>query len=403
MTNKQDLPPLPAEVDLAAMYRAMKEAHLALSLLTPDIRTGHSMKAAAMLDEILNAKPLEAIRSHEAERGAHASAAWENSEGWESLAWELCADENGEESCNQLIWEGGPIPEPWGDRWLKYEDEAKRLIALVKKHLPAEASKPVQAEAPSDAELNKLAEHHTWFNGSHAMTNYPAFARAVLRKYGATPPTASPAPSDVLIKRAEWDALTPGAQTALTDLVQRYRQAAPRNALDREFGGATPTASPVGEREARLSSEVDAITELNHAQWLALENIRSLAARHRKEEWAQHTLRWCEEAGNAARTLRAALATQPQEVRKPVAIAEGDKLYWIADRMPTDDQDRYLAFVDPAQPEQVAQDLTDDEINGIWCAKDNPQISSVLSPFGMDRIRAIIRAARTRGEGASHG
>lgn len=60
--------------------------------------------------------------------------AWESGEGWESLAWELCADEHGEEACNELIWEGGPIPEPWGDRWMKYEGEAKRLIALVQKH-----------------------------------------------------------------------------------------------------------------------------------------------------------------------------------------------------------------------------------------------------------------------------
>jgi len=60
--------------------------------------------------------------------------AWEGGEGWESLAWALCAEENGEDACNELIWEGGPIPEPWGDRWLKYEPEAKRLIALVRKH-----------------------------------------------------------------------------------------------------------------------------------------------------------------------------------------------------------------------------------------------------------------------------
>lgn len=51
-------------------------------------------------------------------------------------------------------------------------------------------------------------------------------------------------------------------------------------------------------------AEIDAITELNHAQWLALENVRTLAARNRKEEWAQHLLRWCTEAGNAARILR---------------------------------------------------------------------------------------------------
>ena len=53
--------------------------------------------------------------------------AWEGGEGWESLAWELCADENGEDSCNELIWEGGPIPEPWGDRWMKYEEETSPI------------------------------------------------------------------------------------------------------------------------------------------------------------------------------------------------------------------------------------------------------------------------------------
>ena len=36
----------------------------------------------------------------------------------------------------------------------------------------------------------------------------------------------------------------------------------------------------------------------------ALENCRLLAARHRKEEWAQHILRFCEEGGATANTLR---------------------------------------------------------------------------------------------------
>lgn len=59
--------------------------------------------------------------------------AWEGAEEWEHLAWELCADEHGEESCHDLIWDMGVIPEPWGERWLKYEDEAKRMIAMVRK------------------------------------------------------------------------------------------------------------------------------------------------------------------------------------------------------------------------------------------------------------------------------
>lgn len=62
---------------------------------------------------------------------------WDGAEEWMPLAWELCAEEHGEEACNKLIWTGGPIPEPWGDRWLQYEDEAKRLISLVRKHVPS--------------------------------------------------------------------------------------------------------------------------------------------------------------------------------------------------------------------------------------------------------------------------
>ena len=69
--------------------------------------------------------------------------AWEGGEDWESLAWQLCADECGEEACTELIWEGGPIPEPWGDRWMKYEYEAKRLIALVRKHTTPPQRKPL--------------------------------------------------------------------------------------------------------------------------------------------------------------------------------------------------------------------------------------------------------------------
>ena len=75
---------------------------------------------------------------------------WEGAEYWMPLAWELCADECGEEACTELIWEGGPIPEPWGDRWLKYEDEAKRLIALVQKHTTPPAPQPVPVKTYHD-------------------------------------------------------------------------------------------------------------------------------------------------------------------------------------------------------------------------------------------------------------
>jgi len=57
-----------------------------------------------------------------------------NGEGWESLAWHLCAEENGEDACNDLLWVGGAVPEPWVDRWQRYEGDAKRMIRLVKEH-----------------------------------------------------------------------------------------------------------------------------------------------------------------------------------------------------------------------------------------------------------------------------
>ena len=72
--------------------------------------------------------------------------AWEGGEEWEQLAFQLCADECGEESCNELIWEGCP-PEPWGERWLKYESEAKRIIQLVRQYAPDKRAEQRVAEA----------------------------------------------------------------------------------------------------------------------------------------------------------------------------------------------------------------------------------------------------------------
>lgn len=67
---------------------------------------------------------------------------------------------------------------------------------------------------------------------------------------------------------------------------------------------------------ARLRAECDAITDLNHAQWSALENVRLLAARHRKEEWAAHMLRFCSEAGNKSVAIHRAAVD--------AAIAKGE-------------------------------------------------------------------------------
>lgn len=32
---------------------------------------------------------------------------------------------------HQLVWEGGPIPEPWGDVWQKYEPQANDVLAAM--------------------------------------------------------------------------------------------------------------------------------------------------------------------------------------------------------------------------------------------------------------------------------
>jgi hypothetical protein len=80
---------------------------------------------------------------------------WEDAEEWMPLAWELCANECGEEACTELVWEGGPIPEPWGDRWLKYEDQAKEMIAMVRKH--------VAVPPPSSARAASYTTPYTHF------------------------------------------------------------------------------------------------------------------------------------------------------------------------------------------------------------------------------------------------
>ena len=68
-----------------------------------------------------------------------------NGEGWELLAMALAAEEH--DDIHRLIWCGGPIPEPWGEVWEQYEDEAKRMIELVKKHAgPALSSHTAPAE-----------------------------------------------------------------------------------------------------------------------------------------------------------------------------------------------------------------------------------------------------------------
>ena len=120
-------------------------------------------------------------------RGQPEPVAPEVGEGWEALAWQLCADENGEDACNELVWEGGPIPEPWGDRWLKYEGEAKRMIALVSKHA---SPHPAQPEPVTDHQLENL------FDAAFEHAEYGREFREHARQILASPPPAQPAQAE---------------------------------------------------------------------------------------------------------------------------------------------------------------------------------------------------------------
>lgn len=79
-------------------------------------------------------------------------------------------------------------------------------------------------------------------------------------------------------------------------------------------------------------AECDAIAELNHAQWLALENVRTLANRNRKEEWAQHLLRFVEEAGtNKAQIMRRQVEQAQAEAVPSDVVRDAERLDWLID------------------------------------------------------------------------
>jgi hypothetical protein len=61
------------------------------------------------------------------------------------------------------------------------------------------------------------------------------------------------------------------------------------------------------DRPACIKHQRDEMREKiqsGYRQRLALENVRLLAARHCDEEWAKHMLRFCDDAGITANSLR---------------------------------------------------------------------------------------------------
>ena len=132
------------------------------------------MPLSRLLPDLPAALPKAPAQSEPSDR-------WYGAEEWMPLAWELCADECGEEACNELVWEGGPVPEPWGERWLKYEYEAKRLIALVRQHVPA--ASPQRAVEPLHVTIliDWLAARYRAAGGKDGITDLSAFAEEVMR------------------------------------------------------------------------------------------------------------------------------------------------------------------------------------------------------------------------------
>lgn len=46
--------------------------------------------------------------------------------------WLMAREGEDEGDPHELLYSGGPIPEPWGERWQRWEDAAREVVALVK-------------------------------------------------------------------------------------------------------------------------------------------------------------------------------------------------------------------------------------------------------------------------------
>ena len=130
-------------------------------------------------------RAVQLVEVGSASLSANAGEPWTGGEEWEALAWHLCAEENGEDACGELLWEGGPIPEPWGDRWMKYESDAKRMIELVRKFVAAQPT--AQAEGWRLVPVEPTQE---MIDAMRSSVWLPACYRAML----AAAPTTQPAP-----------------------------------------------------------------------------------------------------------------------------------------------------------------------------------------------------------------
>ena len=120
------------------------------------------------------------LEANRAELAKQALVAWDSGEEWEPLAFCLCAEENGLDSCHELIWEGYP-PEPWGERWQKYDHEAKRMIHLVSQYAAPPVAAPVRL---TDSDVVDLFQAWNTTDGASHADLILSVEIAVLRANG---------------------------------------------------------------------------------------------------------------------------------------------------------------------------------------------------------------------------
>lgn len=146
-------------------------------------------------------------------------------EEWERLAMALAGEEH--DDIHHLIWTGTTIPEPWGEVWQMYEDEARRMIALVREH-----ATPVHASAPQ-AKINYSV---LYIAAVEARWDYDLLCR-IVREATSTPATPMEGLTDIQIMDLAtknsygWRKLSPkgpyGYEIALVRAVEAHHGIAP--------------------------------------------------------------------------------------------------------------------------------------------------------------------------------
>lgn len=130
-------------------------------------REAELVKANIELAALLRESPQEASGSHFAD-----------DEGIVCVLASHLAKSDGHDDPNHLIWEGGPIPEPWGEVWCRYEEPAKEILRLVDGCLTPKGCTPVEPsgwqpiETAPDSVQGEYPDYGLYWNGHHVGVGY---------------------------------------------------------------------------------------------------------------------------------------------------------------------------------------------------------------------------------------